>query len=166
MVSLALSATSNAQVNSPRGIQTNSNDSGVRLNMRQSVAIQRLILPLCLFLLCGCDRQDAERLDRIGHKVVDKIQGVAGDTEDKFSESWLILRSSWGEVSPDARVTARLRWDKSLVGASIQATNVDGVVHLHGTVMDTNQRQRALGLAQETAGVEQVDDGLEVVGGH
>ena len=60
------------------------------------------------------------------------------------------------------RVSARLRWDKSLVDAKIEVSEAGTTVELKGTVGEPAQKQRALELAESTAGVEKVTDSLEV----
>ena len=62
----------------------------------------------------------------------------------------------------DARVSARLRWDKALAGSKIQVQAKDGVVELKGPVIDLAQRRRAVELAESTAGADKVTDLLEV----
>ena len=114
-----------------------------------------------LFLLAlaagaiGCNRQDADCLTRIGQKL------AAGLGEAKGS-----LEVGWQGVVPamglEARVAARLHWDKALDGAAIEVKANGTEIELSGTVKDQTQQQRAAELAEATTGVEKVVDNLQV----
>jgi osmotically-inducible protein OsmY len=62
----------------------------------------------------------------------------------------------------DARVSARLRWDKTLSSEQIHVQATGGIIELKGRVRDLNQRRRAVELAESTVGTEQVLDLLEI----
>ena len=62
----------------------------------------------------------------------------------------------------DARVAARLGWDKGLGGSQIQVSAHDSVIELTGTVEDLTQQRRAVDLAGSTAGVADVVDHLHI----
>jgi osmotically-inducible protein OsmY len=112
----------------------------------------------------GCNHEDADRLARVSRKAAAKVQGLTGDAPGRLAETCQVLRSGWDEVALDARVTARLRWDKGLSGAHVEVRASGGTVELVGTVASDNQRGRAVELAQATVGVEQVTDRLTVEG--
>lgn len=120
---------------------------------------------LCgLAFLAGCESQDAERLNRLGAKVLDKMQdppslsAVGGPASPLQS-----IRGSWNDLALDTRVSARLRWDKDLAGATIQVNAAGkGEVRLRGTVASMDARQKAVALARNTVGVTNVQDELEV----
>jgi osmotically-inducible protein OsmY len=117
-------------------------------------------LLLALAALAGCDGQDGERLARIGRKAVDRVQA-----DDRLMGPLHAVGGNWNELTADARVSARLRWDKDLEGAPIQVEAVGpGDVRLSGTVATFELRQRAVGLANHTVGVRSVTDNLEVEG--
>jgi osmotically-inducible protein OsmY len=120
----------------------------------------------CLALLvAGCDGQDADRLARIGRKAVDKLEVQAGADTGHGADSLQSIRGGLGEFALDAKVSARLRWDKQLEGVSIQVGSVGGgAVKLSGTVPDFATRQRAVRLANTTSGVTQVIDELTEAG--
>jgi hypothetical protein len=114
---------------------------------------------------CGCGREDADRLARVGNKAVGKFDELTGGARDKLANGWEAMRGSVAEATPDSRVTLRLRWDKLLAGADLQVTSPEpGVVRLQGTVADHDQRSRAVGLAESTQGVEKVLDELSLSG--
>lgn len=116
-----------------------------------------------LFLLTGsilgCDTQDTERINRLGKLTVDKVQSLAGDNSKLFSGLQPLRRD--GEQGLDARVAARLHWEKSLADAQIEVSIKDGKVELKGKVTDLTQRRRAVELAESTVGADRVVDLLE-----
>jgi osmotically-inducible protein OsmY len=120
-----------------------------------------LVLVL-LLTLCGCNRNDADRLARVSRKAAAKVEGMTGAAPDRLAEGWTALRAGLDEVALDARVSARLRWDKGLAGAHIEVRASGGVVELLGTVVDDSQRGRAIDVAQATVGVERVTNNLEI----
>ncbi len=109
-------------------------------------------------LAAGCSRQDTERLARVGKRVADRFEALTADCRAGFGGSW-----NGGAPGLSGRVAARLRWDKGLAGLSLQVhATGGGAVQLKGTVHDLTQRQRAVELAESTAGVEKVTDQLQV----
>lgn len=121
----------------------------------------------CLVVLAGCDGQeDADRLARLGRKLVDRAQSQTTDGRGKLSGPLQSIRGNWNEMTLDARVSCRLRWDKELEGVAITVkTAGGGNVELHGTVTTLAQRQRAVALARATVGVTEVADRLTEAGG-
>jgi hyperosmotically inducible protein len=120
-------------------------------------------LAYLVLLLAGCDGQDADRLAKIGAKVVDRLQARTTGGSGRWSDSLQSIRGGLGEFALDAKVSARLRWDKDLDGTSIQvAATGNGVVKLTGTVPSLELRQHAIHLARTTIGVSNVVDELQV----
>jgi len=119
-----------------------------------------VLLPLAVQAV-GCNSEDADRMARVGHKVLEKAEALAPEADGRLSRGWQAMRSGLDGMPLDARVTARLRWDKTLAEAEIQVSMDGGVVELKGSVRDAAQRQRAVELAESTAGVEKVTDSLE-----
>jgi osmotically-inducible protein OsmY len=116
----------------------------------------------CLALLAiGCDGQDADRLAKIGRKVVDRLQMQTTGSSAPLPDSLQSIRGGIGEFAVDAKVAARLHWDKELEGTSIQVGALGGgVVKLSGTVSSMEARQHAVHLARTTTGVSNVVDEL------
>jgi osmotically-inducible protein OsmY len=116
----------------------------------------------CLaLLLAGCEGQDADRLAKIGRKVVDRLEMRTTGGSGRLPDSLQSIRGGVGEFAIDAKVAARLRWDKELEGASIQVGALGGgSVKLTGTVPSLDARQRAVSLARSTSGVGNVVDEL------
>jgi hypothetical protein len=107
-------------------------------------------------LAAGCSREDTERLARIGKYVGAHAEAFSADWREGVGDSW--------HGSLQARVAARLRWDKGLEGLAIRVRAAGGTVELKGTVQHPGQRQRAVELAQTTAGVEKVTDLIRLGG--
>jgi hypothetical protein len=122
------------------------------------------LLPVACCLLQGCNRQDTERLARVGRRLVAKTEALAGDLRENLSGGWQGLCATWERAGLDARVAARLRWDKGLAEASVSVQASGGAVELKGTVRDLTQRRRAVELAESTSGVEKVTDSLRIAG--
>jgi hyperosmotically inducible protein len=112
-------------------------------------------------LAAGCESQDADRLAKIGRKVADRLQAQTGSDPGRPQDSLQSIRGGIGEFALDAKVAARLRWDKDLEGTRIQVAALGGgVVRLTGTVPSFEARQRAIQLARTTSGVKDVADDL------
>jgi osmotically-inducible protein OsmY len=116
----------------------------------------RWLLIALLLGLAGCSHQDADRLARVTRRAAGKLEGL--------TDGWQSLRVGWEGITLDSRVSARLRWDKGLAGAHIEARASGTTVELEGTVADANQRGRAVEVAETTLGVEHVTDKLTVAG--
>jgi BON domain len=118
----------------------------------------------CVALFAGgCDGQDAERLSRIGRKIVDRATAQTDTSPGRLPGSLQSIRGGWYEITVDARVASRLRWDKNLEGSPIQVQSLgSSSVKLTGTVATLELRQRAVRLADSTVGVETVIDELLV----
>jgi osmotically-inducible protein OsmY len=124
---------------------------------------RRVWLPAALIGLCfGCTNQDADRLARVGRTVAAKAEELTGGANGKLAAGWQAVRADLDEMALDSRISARLRWDKSLANAQIRIHTQGGEVELLGTVNDPAQRQRAVELAESTIGTEKVVDKLEV----
>jgi hypothetical protein len=111
----------------------------------------------------GCGREDADRLGRIGRKAAARLEEATGGPRGKLANGWAAIRGSLGDTTPDSRVALRLRWDKALAGSDVRVTSpVPGTIRLQGKVASLDQRQRAVGLAETTEGVEKVVDELSL----
>ena len=124
----------------------------------------RMCVPLCLFavLAGGCKQDDTERMVRLGRKLTAHAEAWTSDPDGGVHKGWETVRNGWQETALAGRVTARLRWDKKLADAQIQASATAGRVELKGKVRDPEQRRRAVELAESTTGVDKVTDALEV----
>jgi hypothetical protein len=131
--------------------------------MRELRSNRWALIGLGLVLLgSGCQRDDTDRLARVGRKLADKADVLSAQANNKVVASFHTLRAHLDEVGLDARVSARLGWDKTLAGINIQVQATDGRIQLTGKVPDLSVRRRAVELAESTLGVTEVIDSLEV----
>ena len=108
------------------------------------------------------DRLGMSDLAKVGGKLGHKLEALLAPDAGRIVRGLNAMPLRLGEGAIDARVTARLRWDKSLADTSIQVQVVGNVVELHGKVRSEDQKRRAYELAQTTQGVEKVLDQLEI----
>lgn len=124
------------------------------------------VAALALLTVCtvasGCQNRDAEHLAEFGARLAEQARALLSPNGRPIRGLDAVpLRI--GELALDARVSARLKWDKELAETALQVTSVgDSVVELTGKVRDVEQRRRALELAQTTVGVEKVLDKLDL----
>lgn len=103
----------------------------------------------------GVGRRVGEKLDEAGAAIRRDV-GKAGDA---MREQFHKAKASINAMGIEGRVYGRLRWDKSLDGATIDVTAAkDGTVTLTGTVADA--LAKAVRLSAETVGVTRVVDQL------
>lgn len=107
--------------------------------------------------LAGCTRQDADGLERIGHKVLERTQAAVSPLREKLDDTL----KGFGGGGLREHVRQRLQWDKVLSDATIDVTIADHDVELKGKLKSAEQRRRAVELAETTTGVEHVTDHLE-----
>src|SRR5262249_41088460 len=110
----------------------------------------------------GCNRQDSQKLANVGRKGGEKAEALTGGSSGRLASGWQTLRADMDKMALDARVSARIRWDKSLERTKIQVFYHDGQIELKGQVKSFDQRQRAVQLANATVGADSVVDSLEV----
>ncbi len=108
-------------------------------------------------LTVGCNRRDAEAMSRIGKKLA----VIAGDLKENLDSGW---QGVYKGARLEARVSARLRWEKSLADTAIQVKAAGNDIELTGTVQTQEQKRRALDLALSTAGVDKVNETLDIRG--
>ena len=95
--------------------------------------------------------------------IGDKIDRGVKKVEAKLRETWADIQRATRRMTVEARVYARLYWDKSLADALLKIEVKDeGVIVLKGSVPTAEAKHRALELAQSTVGVNQAIDELAV----
>jgi osmotically-inducible protein OsmY len=122
------------------------------------------LIMVVLTVMVGCQR-DADKLQRVATLAAEKVRAAAGGAHEPVASGFQMMKTTIDELSPEARVTARLRWDKALMGSTVKVKAVGGVVELKGGVANGVLKERAVHLAQTTMGVEKVVDALEITGG-
>jgi osmotically-inducible protein OsmY len=116
---------------------------------------------LAALLLGGCQNQDTQQLAKLGAKLSEKAEALLIGGSGRLMQSWPSLPMQLGEAALDVRVAARLRWDSKLAELGIRVKSDGGTVELQGKVQESEQRRRAVELAETTVGVEKVTDKLE-----
>ncbi|CAN5154984.1 hypothetical protein BH10PLA2_BH10PLA2_02290 [soil metagenome] len=134
---------------------------------------QAVLLALLCLAPVGCEKEDPEHLSNLAKKVAARAEPVVSNLDAQ----WLQRFHPTAERSqpalppvavpiaePDAvaRVTSRLRYEKSLGGTSIQVVANEGALELKGKVQNVAQKKRAVELAESTTGVDRVTESLEV----
>jgi hypothetical protein len=97
-------------------------------------------------------RRAGQALENAGRNIRQTVEGE-------------VVRGRVVNVERDilARVNSRLRWDKQLVGATLDLEVLaDGKTILRGIVIDESAKKRAVDLAQSTVGVTSVVDELKI----
>jgi hypothetical protein len=114
---------------------------------------------LCLFVFIsstfGCNREDPDKLTKIGWIVVDKVQALVPE-QTPFGGSW----NSFGGL--ETRVRSRLQSDKFLAPLGIQVQAEGNQIRIRGTVNDPILKRRAIEMIEATVGVEGIIDELEL----
>lgn len=127
--------------------------------------MKRFIALSLVFLASGCEGKDAEAVQRVGRKALDKAADLAAEAKAKVP---LPLPQGAGPAQLDAepsvgeKVAKRLRWDRELADAAIEAREEKEGIVLVGQVPTENARRRALAIAASTVGVSEVVDRLKV----
>jgi hypothetical protein len=105
---------------------------------------------------------DLDILLRVGKKAAEKVQGGLPDAR-RAAGPLAAFRA--GDALPvEERVRVRIQTDKQMAGADVTvvSTATAGEVRLRGVVQTGTQRQRAIELAEGTAGVDKVLEELAV----
>jgi osmotically-inducible protein OsmY len=110
----------------------------------------------------GCQKQDTEKLAKLGRNLHERAEALAADVRQGLPGDWKNMPAALDTAGIEARVAARLRWDQGLSEVPIRVEASGSTVTLHGAVRDLTQRRRALELAASTAGVARVEDKLEM----
>lgn len=111
-----------------------------------------------ILVLVGCNRQDTEALSRIGRKMTVHARSQADDLGAKLD----LRFASRKEPTLQEKVQDRLRFENTLTDIAFEVHVHDKEVELKGTVKTDLQRQRAVELAETTAGVDKVTNSLQI----
>jgi hyperosmotically inducible protein len=96
----------------------------------------------------------------------DRMRETGGELARKAAETTKVAAARTEKVVGEAALTAKIK-SKMALDDYIKARNIDvdttgGVVTLSGTVQSAQERERALRVANETEGVTQVIDKLQI----
>ena len=92
----------------------------------------------------------------------EKAREVGAAVAEKTHDISVRAREVVGDSALTAKIKSKMALDDSVKALNIDVDTVDGVVRLSGTVGSQQEREKALALARETAGVKEVRDGLIV----
>lgn len=104
---------------------------------------------------------DAEVLTKVGRTATEQ---VTGSLPDRSAVAGPLASVQVGDlIGVDDKVRVRLKTDAALANANVIVTTPEtGVVKLAGKVDTSAQRERAVMLAQTTAGVKKVEQEIAV----
>lgn len=126
-----------------------------RIIMRYTVVVLGL-------LVVGCSDAEAEKVRRVGEKTYDRAATLVLNTWDELGKTLLEPTTKQPEFDVVSKVRYRLQWDRDLERQGISVAVVDEVVQLTGKVATREQKERAGQLAEQTQGVTQVKNEIEV----
>lgn len=121
-------------------------------------SVLKLLAVAVVLPLTGCTGEDAELLSRAWRTAGNKVHEATGVARNRLSSS---LHSLQGD-SLKEHVRNRLLHDKELTGITVEILEEEGVVTLDGEVGAEAQKERAVGIAESTVGVEKVVDQLRI----
>jgi len=111
---------------------------------------------LLMMLLClsgiGCQRNEGEKLARIGGKVAEKVQALVPER----------LPFGMKKDALEDRIKERIHQDRYLTAETIDVTADGSGVRLRGKIASDALKKRAVELAESTVGVEKVTDEMFV----
>ena len=97
----------------------------------------------------------AESAKEQAAKLANRAAAKASDTADKLGDTM-------GEGALTAKIKSKMALDDHVKARAIDVDTSGSIVTLSGTVASRDERERAVRLARETAGVTQVIDRLQV----
>jgi osmotically-inducible protein OsmY len=128
--------------------------------MRQFVA--GLILVALFFILVGSQfkASDGDKLRAVSRLTVTKVRNAMPPAANMTAPVDALRKEL--PTKPDDAVRARLASDKRFAGVEFKVTAEGNVVTLRGVVPDARIKRLAVGVAENTVGVEKVVDELAV----
>jgi osmotically-inducible protein OsmY len=97
--------------------------------------------------------------ERIGERIDEGLEKLS----EKVQQAWHEVRQTVDQLGVQGRVYGRLRWDKALADAEIDVDIQEpNTIVLTGRVPDETARTKAVQLARDTVGVQQVVDRLQL----
>lgn len=124
-----------------------------------------IIVALGVFFL-GWDINEWRGIDGPSNQVTigdgQTAREVGTDVKQKTAQAADATMRAIEDGRVTAKIKAKMALDDSVKALNLDVDTKDGVVTVKGTVRSDAERQRALALARETAGVTQVVDQLQV----
>ena len=103
-----------------------------------------------------------EKARAAGSEVADRTAAAAEVAREKTGEAAVRARKAFGEGSLTAKIKAKMALDDHVKALDLNVDTVGTVVTVSGIVNNEAERDRALHLARDTAGVTQVVDKLQI----
>ena len=112
----------------------------------------------------GTAGEKARAAGQVGEKteVADRTAAAAEVAREKTGEAAVRARKAFGEGSLTAKIKAKMALDDHVKALDLNVDTVGTVVTVSGIVNNEAERDRALHLARDTAGVTQVVDKLQI----
>jgi hyperosmotically inducible protein len=105
---------------------------------------------------------DTDAARERGARVGETVAGAINEASDRAAAATAGAREVLSDAGMTSKIKSKMALDDLVRARSIDVDTVDGVVTLRGTVSSEQERQRAVRLATETAGVKSVNDQLRV----
>ena len=106
----------------------------------------------------------SEKIKEKAGSAVSSLKKGAISAEEAIKEKFTQAKNGVVKMEIEARVYARIHWDKALTEAKIDlATPEKGAIVLNGTVPDEKAKTKAAELAADTVGVTKVTNLLTVL---
>jgi hyperosmotically inducible periplasmic protein len=130
--------------------------------MRQFAAILILVALFAVLVATRFKASDGDKLAAVSRLGVAKVRNAMPPAVDVAAPVDALRREL--PTKPDDAVRARLASDKRFVGVDFKVTAEGNVVTLRGVVPDARIKRLAVGVAENTVGVEKVVDELAIPG--
>src|SRR5262245_28077658 len=128
--------------------------------MRQVVAVMILVALFAVLVGSRFKASDGEKLAAVSRLTVAKVRNAMPPAVNVVAPVDALRKEL--PTRPDDAVRARLAADKRFVGIEFKVTAEGNVVTLRGVVPDARVKRLAVGVAENTVGVEKVVDELAI----
>jgi osmotically-inducible protein OsmY len=121
--------------------------------------VTRLLILALSIVVPSCDKADANTQDKPADNTKKNERDRDGDTKTPLDQN-----ENKADIDISAAIRKAVVADDALsMGAkNVKIITADGVVTLRGPVATADEKQKIAKLAQDTAGVQRVDDQLEI----
>jgi hypothetical protein len=130
---------------------------------------RRITMRTCLALIVGVAimpvlfPSELPAQEGAAESIGRRINRGLEELKEEVKQAWTEVRKTVDKLGVQGRVYGRLRWDKALAEEPIEVSMQDKeTVVLTGRVADEQTRQKAIQLTNDTVGVREVVDQLEV----
>jgi hyperosmotically inducible protein len=110
----------------------------------------------------GAPAAGASTVGTSGHVDTGKAREVGAELGEKSAIAAGRARAALDDAALTTKIKSKMALDDNVEARRIDVTTSAGIVTLSGTVSSQAERDRAVRLAHETAGVKSVNDRLQV----